>query len=381
MNNQHNKGVSSNMSETGAASYFVFLSRLRTYLEEGARDPIPLRPFLNDLAPNLPAEERLTDRKLINALRFYPVEAWWPVTWGDRQFSAGMFIHDGRHLDDEAEIHLEQLLEKLELSIDTLTVLGMDNSLSNDSFDQLRRMLAREWIAKPDEREHLEEEYRKVRLLAATRPVLSHYEMQKLASDFRLLSLRVVRQALYQSASDRKHLVHPGGDLVVCERCGLRVPEDSPCTQQRCPGEEGWQRVPFTDDLLILHPVHMERIMVPAIEELKLFNQIKSFVQPRDGTAILWPAIDRFDIYVVTPRHRIALDVKDWEHPEALARHIHSDIQRLDPYLYDIGAYVYPAERGGDFGRVVRERTQARLGDNRILSTSSVMDLIRKDFA
>lgn len=358
--------------------FYCFLLALRRYLQDGNRNPLPLRPFIHQIAAQLPPEEMLTDRRLLDALRVYPVEAWWPPAWGESPLAPWLFVHDGRHLHPEAETLLEQLALKHSLDLDSLPCDALDGLLANDAFSTLRLQLMQLWTEVREDRESIEEAYRRMRRIPSENPVIGVYELQRLASDNRYLDLRSFRTAFYAPSSDFNHLTNLDDSFVVCNRCGLRDPDNYTCTRSRCPGQDGWATYPRTTDQLILHPEHMKRIMVPAQEELALFEQIKILVEPAGGRVVLWPAVDRFDIYVVTPGARIAIDVKDWEYPEQLAQSIIGDIPNYAPYSYDMGVYVYPAERGGVYGDIVRERASGRLATNRIMSTKSILNIIRE---
>ena len=358
--------------------FYCFLLRLRSYLQGSERNPMDLRPFIHWIAVQLPPEEMMTDRRLLDALRVYPIDAWWPPAWGEIPLDPWLFIHDGKHLHPEAQTLLERLALQHNLNLDSLPCDALDGLLANDAFNTLRLQLAQEWTEAPDDREEIEEAYRQLRRIPAENPVIGVYELQRLAAGNRYLDLPDLRRTFYVPGNDFKHMTHADGNFVVCRRCGLRNPEDYTCIRGRCPGQEGWTSYPHTTDQLILHPEHMRRIMVPAQEELALFEQIKALVEPAGGHATLWPAVDRFDIYAVTPTARIAIDVKDWEYPEQLARSIAGDIPNYAPYPYDIGAYVYPTDRGVSYGDIVRERAGARLATNRVVSTKSILSIIRR---
>lgn len=358
--------------------FYCFLLALRRYLQNGKRNPLPLRPFMHQVAAQLPPEETLTDRRLLDSLRVYPIDAWWPPTWGESPLDPWLFIHDGNNLHHEAEALLERLALQHNLNLDLLPCDALDGLLANDAFNTLRLQLAQQWTEAPDDRVAVEEAYRQMRLIPAENPVVGLYELQRLASGNRYLDLRVLRRTFYAPSNDLRHMTDSNDNFIVCSRCGLRDPNDYTCTRSRCPGQEGWTFYSSTTDQLILHPEHMRRIMVPAQEELNLFEKIRSLVEPVGGRAILWPAVDRFDIYAITPTLRIAIDVKDWEYPEQLAQSITGDIPNYDPYPYDAGVYVYPFERGEAYGNIVREQASARLTTNRIANTSSVLNTIRK---
>lgn len=65
--------------------FYCFLLTLRRYLQDGKKNPIPLRPYIHRLAAQLPTEESLTDRRILDALRVYAVDTWWPEDWGSHQ--------------------------------------------------------------------------------------------------------------------------------------------------------------------------------------------------------------------------------------------------------------------------------------------------------
>lgn len=358
--------------------FYCFLLRLRSYLQDGKLNPVPLRVFIHQIAVQLPPEEMLTDRRLLDALRVYPIDAWWPPAWGEIPLEPWLFIHDGNRLDHKAQILLERLVLQHNLDLDSLPCDALNGLLANDAFSNLRLQLVKQWTETPDDRKTIEEAYRQMRLIPAQSPIIDMHELQRLVVGKQYLDLRTLRRTFYVPSNDFKHMANADGNLVVCRRCGLRNPNDDTCVRSRCPGQEGWTCYPSITDQLILHPEHMRRIMAPAQEELALFEQIKALVEPAGGHVILWPAVDRFDIYAVTPTSRIAIDVKDWKHPEQLAQAITGDIPNYDPYPYDMGAYVYPAERGGAYGDTVRERANARLTTNRIMSTTSILSIIRK---
>lgn len=359
--------------------FYCFLLKLRSYLKEGKNNPIPLRPYIHQIAAQLPAEEMLTDRRLLAALCVYPIDAWWPPNWGEMPLEPWVFIHDGNHLDRKTEALLEQLALSHNLDLNSLPCEALDGLLANDAFSAIRLQLMQQWLDTPDEREEIEEAYRQMRAIPAENPIIDAHKLQRLVSGNRYLDLRTFRRTFYVPSSDFKHLANTDDEFIICTRCGVRDPDDYTCIRSRCPGQEGWLSHPSTTRQLILHPEHMKRIMVPAQEELALFKQLKALVEPAGGRVVLWPAVDRFDLYVVTPKSRIAIDVKDWEYPEQLAQSIGGDIPNYPPYPYDIGVYIYPAERGGNYGRIVRERAGKRLSRNRIMNTTSILSIVRKE--
>lgn len=359
--------------------FYCFLLTLRRYLRDGKKNPIPLRPYIHQLAAQLPVEESLTDRGLLDALRVYAIDNWWPESWGEPPIDRWLFIHNGQYLNLEAEALLERLVEQHNLDLESLPCDDLDGLLANDVFNQIRLELVRKWAENPDDRDAIEAAYRELRLLLAQNVVIDKYELQRrlLAGNLHL-DLRTVRSGFYVVATDMKHMSDGEGNFTTCSRCGLRNPNEMTCIRPRCPGEAGWQYHASKPNLMLLHPEHIVRIVLPAIEELALYERIKAIIEPTEGSVVLWPAVDRFDIYVTTPTMRIAIDVKDWQQPEQLANSINSDIPNYAPYPYDLGVYVYPAERGGKYGQIVRERTGSRLSTNRIMSTSSILDKVKK---
>lgn len=358
--------------------FYCFLLMLRRYLQEGKRNPIPLRPFIHQIAGRLPVEESLTDRRLLGALQFYAVDSWWPDNWGEPPVDRWLFIHDGKFLHVEVEALLEEIALQHNLNLDLVPCDALDGILANDAFNKIRLDLMKQWAENPDERDNIETAYRQLRLILAENVAVNRYELQRQLTQVPYFDLRTVRGSFYLLAENLKHMVDSDENFILCNRCGLRNSNETTCIRPRCPGQKGWTYVSLTPQLMLLHPEHITRIVIPAVEELSLYQHIKSVVEPAGGQVILWPAIDRFDIYVTTPEIRIAIDVKDWEHPEQLARNISGDIPNYAPYPYDLGAYVYPADRGGDYGQIVRERAGSRLITNRIMNTSSIMQIIKK---
>lgn len=358
--------------------FYCFLLELRRYLALSVSDPACLRYYLNQIAPQLSGEAVLTDRRLINSLSRYPVKTWWPLEWGDPQIDPDICIHDGEYLHREAEILLEKLVVEHSIDLDTIPCSALQDVLANDAFVELRLLLVQKWTQTPEERESLENTYRWLRGIPARFPLIEAHDLQRSHIGTPYIDIRTMRRALYQQASDSQHLVYPDNSFVFCNRCGLRLPGDTSCTKLRCPGEDGWVRYPYSETLLILHLEHIARITIPAQAELTLYEQLSALVEPIGGKTVLWPAIDRFDIYVDTGSLRVAIDVKDWEHPEQLASEITGDLPNYAPYPYDLGMYVYPADRGGDYGRVLRERVQDRLVTNRIMNSESALKRIRE---
>lgn len=297
---------------------------------------------------------------------------------GEPPIDRWLFIHDGKYLNLEFETLLEHLAEQHDVDLETLPCDDLDGLLANDVFNQIRLDLVRKWAENPDDRDTIEVAYRELRLLLAQNSVIDKYELQRQLLGNEYLDLRAVRSRFYVAATDMKHISDSKGRFITCSRCGLRNSNETTCIRPRCPGEAGWQYHPGKPNLMLLHPEHIIRIVLPAIEELALYERIKAIVEPTNGSVVLWPAVDRFDIYVTTPTMRIAIDVKDWQQPEQLANNISGDIPNYAPYPYDLGVYVYPAERGGKYGQIVRERTGPRLSTNHIMSTASILEKVKK---
>lgn len=359
--------------------FYGLLLELRRFFEDPRRNPLGMGYFLNQVAVRLPDEWLISDRRVIAALGTIPVESWWPERWGKVPISQESVLHNGMRLLPEVERELLKVFRGRHIDLETLTFAQLRAFVANDQFAQLRDELLELYRSSESEAEKdsIERFYSWLRKLMIEDYAVDVDRFQALCRKFGEMPRepRLLRAAFYRSAEAMQPLVHSGGMFVACRRCGWRA-EGECGDPSRCPGVAGWTQFPYREELLLLDQVHMERVVIPGLAELDLYYAVIDIVG--EENVFLWPALDRFDLYIVANGTRIAVDVKDWRSPAELGKGLDGDILDLEPYRYDVGIYAYPVGREVDYRVVLMESASDVVITNRFMSIAQVVSLVRE---
>jgi REase associating with pPIWI_RE len=340
-----------------SADIFLFLAvGLARFFEEGKRYPYPseFQKALHHLSFSLGDKYPKTITDLLHLFNTKPLKDWWIGELPDGIDPRFELCFDDR-LDDAIADYLIEHDMKNASSLQNLQIV-LDNQRIQNILLKLREV----FLTDPT---GASQEYKTLREYLILHPWTNAMHLrQTLSPHLRYFDPKQISDLFYLEAHTLPYLLHrpPSAQTASYWNCTLCGPlylkhnrlgsiKPSAC-MKRCPSLPGWQPIdPQRYPLIIREGIHL-RTHIPGIIEIQLYQWLAQQIAPQHSSLQeihLWPAVDRCDLFLLISSHILAIDVKDYRNPYALAKTIKHDQRDQIPGLPDwkTWLYVYPAYR------------------------------------
>ena len=339
-----------------SADIFFFLTvGLARFLENGKRYPYPpeFQKALHHLAFALGDQYPKTITELLLLFSSKPLADWWKGELPDGIDPRFELCFDDR-LDDAIADYLIERDIKSGSTLQHLQII-LDNQRIQNVLCKLRDIY-------PDDPTGASQEYKTIREYLILHPWTNPTELRQELHQLHYFDPKQISDLFYLEAHTLPQLLHrpPSAQATSywnCPVCGplylkhnrLGSIKPSACLK-RCPGPQGWQPIdPQQYPLILREGIHL-RTYIPGITEMQLYQWLTQQIAPQYPSLQelhLWPGVDRCDLFLVIRNHVLAIDVKDYRNPYALAKVIKRDQRDQIPDLQDWQTwfYVYPAYR------------------------------------
>ncbi|GHO96587.1 hypothetical protein KSF_066350 [Reticulibacter mediterranei] len=242
-----------------------------------------------------------------------------------------------------------------------------------------------------------EAEYRLIRRFLIVHPRTTEAELQAELSSLRLYNPALVGEK-YEQACVFDSFVRHDGQYWICPHCqGFLswIHGRVCCAKHICgqlyPGYQGMKPTAPSMDMRRLSWILHVRVCLPGQTEIALFERLQQF--EKDGLRItLWPGVDAYDHRLDFPGGKIrwAIDVKDYESAETLARALLKDpfpryLDKPD-LLWQRAFYVIPGYRlqlNPRYLHILRNRTKnhAAFQDVMFCDEEHLVNLVLQELA
>jgi hypothetical protein len=340
-----------------SADIFLFLAvGLARFLEDGKRYPYPpeFQKALHHLSFSLGEKYPKTITELLHLFSSKPLEDWWIGELPDGIDPRFELCFDDR-LDEAITDYLIDQHIKGGSTLQDLQII-LDNQRIQNILLKLRDI----YLSDP---KGASQEYKAIREYLILHPWTNSIELrQELRPHLHYFDPKQISDLFYLEAHTLPYLLHRPSSAQTasywnCRICGPLYLKDnslgsikpSACLK-RCPGPQGWQPIdPQRYPLVLREGIHL-RTHIPGITEIQLYQWFTQHLAPQHSSfqeIHLWPAVDRCDLFLIIRNHLLAIDVKDYRNPYALAKVIKRDQRDQIPGLPDwkTWLYVYPAYR------------------------------------
>jgi len=374
-----------------SADIFLFLAvGLARFLENGKRYPYPseLQKALHHLSLALGDKYPKTITDLLLLFSSKPLGDWWIGELPEGIDPRFELCFDDR-LDEAIADYLIDREIKSASTLQDLQII-LDNQRMQNVLIKLREIYLTNPVG-------ASQEYKSIREYLILHPWTNSTNLRQELRHLHYFDPKQVCDLFYLEAHIFPQLLHRPPSVRVasywnCRVCGplyfkynrLGSVKPSACLK-RCPGPQGWQSIdPQGYPLVLREGIHL-RTHIPGITEIQLYQWLTQQIAPQHSSlqeVHLWPAVDRCDLFLIIHNHVLAVDVKDYRNPYALATVIKRDQRDQVPNLPDwqTWLYVYPTYRelqDPDYHKHVIQACMPLSGNIMIMNDSQFKSYIR----